>query len=99
MTRLPNGWIAAALVITALALINARYHERRLFAESQRLERLVERRASEVENLEVSVASLKTPARLEQTARSNLGMVPIRSEQTIYLPTPVTNARLAEASP
>ena len=68
MSRLPNGWIAAALVITALALVNTRYQERRLFAESQRLERLVERRASEVENLEVAVASLKTPARLEQTA-------------------------------
>ncbi len=99
MSRLPNGWIAAALVITALALVNTRYQERRLFAESQRLERLVERRASEVENLEVAVASLKTPARLEQTARSNLGMVPIGSKQTIYLPAPVTNARLGEASP
>ena len=33
MSRLPNGWIAAALVITALALVNTRYQERRLFAE------------------------------------------------------------------
>lgn len=86
MTQLVNWVLAAALLVSALALVNSRYHERRLFALSEQLERQIEKRVTEIENLQVAIASLRTPGRLATVAKDTLGMVPITHAETVYAP-------------
>lgn len=86
MTRSLNWILAAALLVSALALVNSRYHERRLFALAEQLERQIEKRVTEIENLQVSVTSLRTPGRLASIAKETLEMVPIAHSETVYAP-------------
>lgn len=86
MTRLVNWLLAGALLVSALALVNSRYHERRLFALAEQMERQIEKRVTEIENLQVSVTSLRTPGRLASVAKDTLGMVPITHAETVYAP-------------
>ncbi|MEY3670320.1 MAG: cell division protein FtsL [Burkholderiaceae bacterium] len=86
MTRLVNWLLAAALLVSALALVNSRYHERRLFALAEQMERQIEKRVTEIENLQVAVTSLRTPGRLASVAKDTLGMVPITHAETVYAP-------------
>jgi len=86
MTRLVNWLLATALLVSALALVNSRYHERRLFALAEQMERQIEKRVTEIENLQVAVTSLRTPGRLASVAKDTLGMVPITHAETVYAP-------------
>lgn len=85
MTR--NQWILAALIaISALSLVNARYHERRLFSLSERADRAAEKLSADIEVLQVELTALRNPTRIDAIARRDLGMLPINPTQTLYSP-------------
>jgi cell division protein FtsL len=50
------------------------------------MERQIEKRVTEIENLQVAVTSLRTPGRLASVAKDTLGMVPITHAETVYAP-------------
>jgi cell division protein FtsL len=79
-------WILGlVLVVCALALVNARYHERRLFAQIEQTDRLMARLSSDAAALRVQLVSLRAPSRLDRIARDQLGMEPIRPSDTVSL--------------
>ena len=85
MTR--KQWIFVVLVVAcALSLVNARYHERRLFTLLERAERTSEKLNSDIEVLQVELTALRNPTRIDAIARRDLGMVPINPTQTLYSP-------------
>ena len=81
-----RGWVLGLLlVVSALALVNARYHERRLFAQIEQTDRLMARLASDTAALRVQLVTLRAPSRLDRLAREQLGMEPIRPTDTVSL--------------
>ncbi|CAM8658979.1 FtsL Cell division protein [Burkholderiales bacterium] len=79
-------WILALLlVVSALALVNARYHERRLFSQIEQTDRLMARLTSDAAALRVQLVALRAPSRLDRIARDQLGMEPIRPSDTVSL--------------
>jgi cell division protein FtsL len=85
MTR--TQWILAALIaVSALSLVNARYHERRLFTLLERTDRASEKLSADIEVLQVELTALRNPARIDAIARRELGMLPINPTQTLYSP-------------
>ncbi|MEN9795008.1 MAG: hypothetical protein RJA17_1548 [Pseudomonadota bacterium] len=70
------------LVASALSLVHARYQERRLYAQMERLDRLGQQLQSDIETLAVQRAALGVPARIDGLVRDRLGMVPIRPADT-----------------
>ncbi|MGA0816510.1 MAG: cell division protein FtsL [Burkholderiaceae bacterium] len=83
-----HWFLAAVLVVSALALVNARYHERRLFAQIERAESQSQKRASDIETLRVGLTSRGAPARLDGLVKSKLGLEPIRPGQTLVYRAP-----------
>lgn len=79
-----RSWLlGVCLVLSALALVNARYHERRLYAQLERLERTSLKLGSDIQGLRVQVTSLRAPTRLDRIAKEQLGMMPIRPGNTL----------------
>ncbi len=72
-------------VSSALAVIYAKYRSRILFAEVQRLERMVEAYEVELSQLQVEQKTLAEHNRVERLARSRLGMTLPTRESIIYL--------------
>lgn len=97
MTR--RQWILVALItFSALALVNARYHERRLYAQMDRVDRASQKLDSDIEVLQVELTALRNPGRIDIAARRDLNMVPLRPTETLYYGT-VPNASAAKAAP
>lgn len=80
-------WLLVALLtISALALVNSRYHERRLYAQIERVDRASQKLDSDIEVLQVELTALRNPARIDAIARRDLKMVPLRPVDTLYSP-------------
>jgi cell division protein FtsL len=80
-------WFLVALItFSALALVNSRYHERRLYAQIERVDRASQKLDSDIEVLQVELTALRNPARIDATARRDLKMVPLRPIDTLYSP-------------
>lgn len=77
--------LACATVVSALAVVYAKYQSRTLFAELQRLNR--ERDAMDVEwgQLQLEQSTWSDHARIEEVARSRLGMVSPGMEQIVVV--------------
>ncbi|MBU3725289.1 MAG: cell division protein FtsL [Burkholderiaceae bacterium] len=83
MTR--RQWILVALVTaSALSLVNARYHERRLYTQMDRAERAGTKLDSDIEVLQVELTALRNPGRIDAAARRDLKMVPLRPTESLY---------------
>jgi cell division protein FtsL len=83
-------WLLAVLItISALALVNARYHERRLFTQMDRADRMAQKLDSDTEVLEVELTVLRNPSRIDVAARRDLRMVPLTPSDTLYPPATV----------
>ena len=83
MTR--RQWILAFLLtFCALALVNARYHERRLYAQMDRVDRSIQKLESDIESLGLELTSLRNPARIDTAARRDLNMLPIKPTEILY---------------
>ncbi len=78
-------WILVAFITaSAMALVNARYHERRLYAQMERVDRSTQKLAADIEALKVELTSLRNPARIDAAARKELKMVPIKPTEVYY---------------
>lgn len=78
-------WILVAFITaSAMALVNARYHERRLYAQMERVDRGTQKLAADIEALKVELTSLRNPARIDAAARKELKMVPIKPTEVYY---------------
>jgi len=83
MTR--RQWVFAILLTaSAIALINARHQERRLYIQMDRMDRSVQKLESDIETLQIELTSLRNPGRIDTAARRDLKMTPIRSTETLY---------------
>lgn len=78
-------WILVAFITaSAMALVNARYHERRLYAQMERVDRGTQKLAADIEALKVELTALRNPARIDAAARKELKMVPIKPTEVYY---------------
>jgi len=83
MTR--RQWILVALITTSsLSLVNARYHERRLYTQIDRADRAGLKLDSDIEVLQVELTALRNPGRIDAAARRDLKMVPLRPTEPLY---------------
>jgi cell division protein FtsL len=83
MTR--RQWLLAILLTaSAVALINARYQERRLYTQMDRIDRGIQKLESDIESLQIELTTLRNPARIDTAAKRDLKMAPIRPTETLY---------------
>ena len=83
MTR--HQWILVAFItVSAMSLVNARYHERRLYSQMDRAERAGLKLDSDIEVLQVQLTALRNPGRIDAAARKELKMVPLRPTEPYY---------------
>ena len=84
MTRL-NLFLLAALVLSALALVQTAYEGRRLFAEIERAKSELARLESDDARLLSERQAQATNLRVERLARDRLQMAPITPQVTQYV--------------
>ena len=83
MTR--RQWFLIGLITaSSLSLVNARYHERRLFTQIDRTERAGLKLDSDIEVLQVELTALRNPGRIDAAARRDLKMIPLRPTEPMY---------------
>ncbi len=83
MTR--RQWtLVAVITVSALGLVNARYHERRLYTQMDRVDRISQKLDSDIEVLQVELTALRNPGRIDAAARRDLKMVPLKATETLY---------------
>jgi cell division protein FtsL len=80
-----NFLLTALLVLSALSLVNAQYHSRRLFIELERAQALGRQLDIEWAQLQLDQSTLGKHARIEASARRELGMVALTPGRTQYL--------------
>lgn len=80
-----NFILALALVLCALALVNAQYHARRLFIELERAQAQARQLDIEWAQLQLDQSTLGKHARIEANARRDLNMVALTPARTQYL--------------
>jgi len=64
--------------------VSARYHERRLYTQMDRVDRTIQKLESDVEVLQVELTALRNLGRIDTAARRDLKMVPIKPTETFY---------------
>ncbi len=84
MTRL-SLLLAITLMLSALSLVTARFQSRQLFVQVDRLEDRARQLDTEWRRLQLERAELVRHARIDRLARSNLGMLRVSPERTLYL--------------
>lgn len=84
--RLASPLLAIAVLVSALAVVLARHESRRLFVELAELERLRDALDEEWGRLQLEEATWSTHGRIEELARSRLGMHQPRDPKMIFLP-------------
>lgn len=72
--HLKIGLLAAAVLLSALAVVYAKYESRKLFVELQSLQKSRDDMAIEWGQLQLEESTWATHVRIEGTARSRLGM-------------------------
>lgn len=76
---------ALALMISAISLVTARHQSRQLFVAVERLEDRSRELDIEWRRLQLERAELARNARVDHIARTDLGMVTVTPERSIYL--------------
>ena len=80
-----NPLLAVCLLLCALLMINSQYQARRLFIELDRAQSQSRQIEMERKSLELKQSSLAQHARIDSSAKTELGLVPVRSANTVYL--------------
>lgn len=80
-----NLVLTIALMLCALALVNAQYQSRRLFIELERAQAAARQLDIEWAQLQLDQSTLGKHARIEANARRELKMVSVTPERTQYL--------------
>lgn len=76
---------ALALMISAISLVTARHQSRQLFVAVERLEDRSRELDIEWRRLQLERAELARNARVDHIARTDLGMVTVTPDRSIYL--------------
>jgi len=90
MTRQQWG-LVVLITVSAMSLVNARYHERRLFTQVDRTDRTSQKLDSDIEVLQVELTALRNPGRIDGAAKRDLKMVPLQPTEILYWPLPTMN--------
>jgi cell division protein FtsL len=77
--------LIAAVVASAVAVVYARHQSRALFVELRALERDRDELNIDFGRLQLEQATLADTHRVEQVARTRLGMQPLRPGQTVVV--------------
>jgi cell division protein FtsL len=85
MTGKLNLFLTAALVASALSLVNARYQARHLFIELERYQQQARQLDIDWAQLQLDQSTLGKNERIEQIATQNLNMTPLTAARTQYL--------------
>ncbi len=80
-----NIVLVTLLVGCALSLVNAQYRARQLFIEVEKLNQQARQLDIDWSQLQLDQSTLGKNARIEQIARTDLGMVPLTPARTQYL--------------
>jgi len=80
-----NILLTVLLVCSALSLVNAQYQSRRLFIELERAQTLARQLDIEWAQLQLDQSTLGKHARIEASARRDLGMIALTPARTQYL--------------
>ena len=89
------GALVAGLVACSLALITAQHRARGLFVELERAQQLAQQLEAEGNRLRVELGRVSQPASVEAAARQ-LGLRPVDSARTVFLPAPAERAEAAK---
>ncbi|GAB4216044.1 MAG: hypothetical protein Fur007_15330 [Rhodoferax sp.] len=98
MLRL-NLLLGAALVASALWLVNTQFESRRLYSALDKAQSQARELAAERERLQVEKRALATSARVERLARAKLGMVTATPAITAYVSAPAVRASAPGSQP
>lgn len=85
MSHRINVVLTIALVLCALALVNAQYQSRRLFIELERAQAAARQLEVEWAQLQLDQSTLGKHGRIESLARRDLNMVSVTPDRTQYL--------------
>ncbi len=77
--------IAVVLMISAISLVTSRYQSRQLFIEQDRLQAQGRDFETNWRSLQLERAEYARNARVDQTARDDLHLIPIVPDRTIYV--------------
>jgi cell division protein FtsL len=80
-----NVVLTVLLVGCALSVVNARYQARHLFIEQERLQQQARQLDIDWAQLQLDQSTLGKNERIEQIARTDLGMTPLTPARTQYL--------------
>jgi len=80
-----NPALAFCLVLCALLLVNSQYQARRLFIEQERVQEKSRQLEIEAKELELKQSTLGQHARIEGSAKRELNMVALKTENVMYL--------------
>lgn len=80
-----NPLMAVSLVLCALFLINSQYQVRRLSIEIERAQSQSRQIEIDRKSLELKQSSLAQHARIDSSAKTELNLVAVKPENTLYL--------------
>jgi cell division protein FtsL len=80
-----NIFLTSLLVTCGLSVVNARYQERHLVIEREHLQQQMRQLDIDWAQLQLDQSTLGKNERIEQIARTDLGMTPLTPARTQYL--------------
>lgn len=87
--------LAVVLMVSAFSLVTARFQSRQLFVQLESLQTKAKDLDTEWRRLQLERAEFARNARIDDIARTELGMVSPGIDRTIYLTTPATTTELS----
>ncbi|WP_322999704.1 cell division protein FtsL [Castellaniella sp.] len=91
--------LALLLMASAISLVTVRFQTRELFVASEHLKSQAHELDTEWRRLQLERAELARNARIDSLARTELHLVPVTPDRTIYLQEPETGHASAGGRP
>ncbi|MGB6008025.1 cell division protein FtsL [Castellaniella sp.] len=91
--------LALLLMASAISLVTVRFQTRELFVASERLKSQAHELDTEWRRLQLERAELARNARIDSLARTELHLVPVTPDRTIYLQEPAAGRTPAGGRP
>ncbi|MER1941555.1 MULTISPECIES: cell division protein FtsL [unclassified Castellaniella] len=85
-------FLAFCLMLSAISLVTARFQTRELFVASERLKSQAHELDTEWRRLQLERAELARNVRIDSLARTELHLIPVTPDRTIYLQEPAPAA-------
>ncbi|WP_298013409.1 cell division protein FtsL [uncultured Castellaniella sp.] len=91
--------LALLLMASAISLVTVRFQARELFVASERLKSQAHELDTEWRRLQLERAELARNARIDSLARTELHLIPVTPDRTIYLQEPEKGRAAAGGRP